>query len=306
MDVFAHHLSRVRRALDALASRESFDVLCFSLRPEYSDASDIETLSTGVVRSVTVCGAEADLSKLGWTFDVAIACTHLMNAPLSHMTIRAMDIAPLLVAWTWDNHHVPFHNLCVNSLADIVLPAHQFCSDMLKAPPYVLGTSCPLCTAQWSRELAETLLKQNTEQRRSDALDGGYVRWDSGGRNQQLLALQRGIPGNTLSRMDENDRGAYFELSPGMRFLDWVSYKVSIQIPYDVSVPAVMHASQEGLNRFNALGRDGVLLRHACAKDHHHITSRVKQSVSYVADRRKGFDVDVRINNTEVGLVHTR
>lgn len=349
MDFFAHHLGRVRSALDALASRESFDVLFFSLRPEYFDASDIETLSTGVVRSVTFCGAEADLWNMNRKFDVAIACTHVMNDHLSQMTMRAMDIAPLLVAWTWDNHHLPFHNLCVNSLADIVLPAHQFCSDMLKAPHYLLGKSFPLCTAQWSRELAETLLKQNTEQRRSDALYGGYVLWEGGGRTEQLLALQREIPGNKLSLMNENDRRAYFDLSPEMRFRDWASHKVSIQIPYagdlslrvfdallagqipivpgtcrdldavvprsiqdalpilridDVSVPTVMQAWQEGLKCFDTMGRDGVLLRHAFARDHHHITSRVKQIVSYLADLRKGFDVDVRINNTGIGLVH--
>src|SRR5688572_18155 len=169
-DYFENQLSRIRAALETLEGREAFDVLFFSHRKEYFDTSDIRDESENLINSLTFCDSEAELMNLDRNFHIAIACTHIHRDHLSQLIMRARGLASLIVAWTWDNHHRPFENLCSNSLVDIVVPAHNFCSDELKSPHYVLGKSLPLCTAQWSRSMAQRLLMDALNMPRSEAL----------------------------------------------------------------------------------------------------------------------------------------
>ena len=223
-------LHRIESNLLTLRDKSAYDVLFYSARKEFFDVSDIESLSAGLVRSVTFCGEETQLSSLGRRFDLIIACTHLMREHIAHLIMRTLSLAPLVVAWTWDNHHKPFWNLCYNTLADIVLPGHKFCADALKSPRYLLGRNMPLCTGQWSRSLAGELLASEDFMSRSDSLYGGYILWPEFPRKEQLVALRQGIPDNHLTLLNHENRDRYFGLPADVRFRDWASHKVSLNI----------------------------------------------------------------------------
>jgi hypothetical protein len=223
-------LHRIERNLLTLTDKSAYDVLFYSPRKEFFDSSEIESLSAGFVRSVTFCGEETQLSSLGRRFDLIIACTHLLREHFAHLIMRTLSLAPLLVAWTWDNHHQPFSNLCYTTLADIVLPGHKFCADILKSPRYLLGRHIPLCTAQWPLSVAGKLLASENFSSRSDALYGGYILYHEFHRKEQLAVLREGVPGNHLTLLDDKDRDQYFGLPADVRFRDWASHKVSLAI----------------------------------------------------------------------------
>jgi hypothetical protein len=231
-EFFDNNLDRVRTALDKLGKKRKFDVLFFSRRPEYFDISEMNSVSSGLIKSLTFCTSEEELRALDRKYDIAIACAHLKKDHLSQQVMRSKGLASLIVSWTWDNHHEYFQNLCNICLSDIVLPAHDFCADKLKSPFYLLGRSFPLCTGQWSREHSKRLLSSVMDDSRSDSLHGGYIMWDGSDRNDQLLALKNEIPENKINLIDRYQRNTYFDLSAEDRFRDWSSYKVSIQISF--------------------------------------------------------------------------
>ena len=229
---FEAAVDRLRAALDSLVPADGLDVLLVSHRAEYFDVADVERITGGVIRSVRFCGADDELLALEQPFHVALICTHATGDHLPQLAVRARALAPLVVAWTWDNHHMRFENLCSTALADLVLPAHAFRANDLKSPHAIVGRSFPLCTAQWSRELAATVVAGEPGRARSDSLHGGYIMWPASARNNLLRALRDELPDTHLSLIDDNDREAYFALSPDARLLDWASHKVSIQLPY--------------------------------------------------------------------------
>jgi hypothetical protein len=229
---FSRQLDRVSSALASLGNKNSYDILFFTHRPEYFDRSDMDGLSEGAVNSVTFCDNRASLLKLRKTHDIGIVCTHILDEHIAQLIIRSRNLAKVLVAWAWDNHHHEFENLCHCSLADIVVPAHSFCADNLKSPTYILGNSVPLGTGQWSRRFAESQLLSDLDKSRSNSLSGGYIIWEDSARYEHLRKLKREVPGNELVLTEGADRKNYFSQSPAERFQSWSSYKVSIQIPY--------------------------------------------------------------------------
>jgi hypothetical protein len=348
LSYFEQPAMRVQASLRQLEAREAFRVLVFSRRPEYFDASDVESLTHGRIESVRFVSDDRELLELEDGCDIAIVCTHVLGDHLPQVTLRARNVATVVVAWMWDNHHRLFENLCAASLADIVLPAHAFCGDLLKSPHYVLGRAVPLCTAQWSRDLARRMVTATKAAPRRNALYGGFVMWPGSVRNEQLRALRDEIPDNAISLLDPGARGAYFDRSAEARFGEWTSYKVSLHVPYagdlslrvfdsllagqipivpaecydldevippalqqslpivrtdDLSPRAVGDAYARGVRRFDDAGERGVVERHEFARDHHHITARISQIVEYVAGLRSSSGVELRIDNTSVGLV---
>jgi hypothetical protein len=235
---FTYQLNRITQPIGSLQNKESLNVLFFTHRPEYFDQKGLHVDSSTMIGSVTFCHDRQSLLSLDGTFDVAIVCTHIRDEFLAQLIIRARDLAAVIVAWAWDNHHHDFQNLCACSLADIVIPAHRFCANKLKAPSYVLADAVPLCTAQWSRESARKYLDATLHLKRKNALSGGYILWEPSDRNSRLLKLRETVPGNELNLIAENERSEYFLLTARERFLTWGSYKTSLQVPYsgDVSL----------------------------------------------------------------------
>jgi hypothetical protein len=233
---FNHPVQRITQALNRLHAMQAVDVLFFTHRPEYFDRTEIEAHSSPTVHSVTFCSTEAELWSIDRTFDLAICCTHLTQDHLPQLAIRSRDLAKVVVAWAWDNHHDAFHNLCNASLADIVLPAHAYCRHRLKFPHYILGRTTPLCTAQWGRRFANGEILRSSGLARSNSLQGGYVLWEGSARNEALLRLRAEIPNNSIELLDADQRSQYFNLSAGERLRKWRSFKTSIQVPLDRDV----------------------------------------------------------------------
>jgi hypothetical protein len=229
---FEAAVDRLRAGLQSLVPADGLDVLLVSHRQEYFDVPDVERSTGGGIRSVRFCGTDDELLALGQSFHVALICTHATGDHLPQLAVRARALAPLVVVWTWDNHHMRFENLCSTALADLVLPAHAFCGSDLKSPHAVVGRSFPLCSAQWSRELAAAVVAGEPGRARSDSLHGGYIMWPASERNPLLRALRDELPDAHLSLIEADDRGAYFSLGPDARLQDWASHKVSIQLPY--------------------------------------------------------------------------
>jgi hypothetical protein len=236
--VFKTTVERITSALRNIPRHEGVSVLLFTSAPEYFDESDLFEPLQSAVKSVQFAATHEALETCSKTFDLAIVCTHIRKEHKAQYIIRQKRLAQLIVVWCFDNHHSADANLRYNSLADIVLPGHSYCSDFLKTPHSVLGRSFPLPTAQWSRSLASRLLVRNPSLR-SNALSGGYVLWSTGGeeRKEFLRVLKECIPGNALRLMDPNNREAYFGLSAEERFKDWANYKISLALPllHDVS-----------------------------------------------------------------------
>lgn len=229
---FFHQLDRISAALSCLNDKNRIDVLFFSHRPEYFDKGDLESLTTDKINSVTFCSNRSSLLQLENRYDIAIVCTHINDEQLAQLIIRARNMAGVIVAWTWDNHHHEFENVRSCCMADIVIPAHDFCADKLYFPFYILGKSVPLCTGQWARDNAEEYLSSTLNKTRSNALSGGYIMWDGSARNRQLRKLRENVPDNELELIEETERGKYFQMNAKERFNSWSSYKVSLQIPY--------------------------------------------------------------------------
>jgi hypothetical protein len=232
---FRQTADRVKRALMSLKGKSQLDVLLFSMRPEYFAADDLLDTSGSAIGSITFATTEADLQDLSKSFDLAIICSHVMSEQRAEFIIRGQRMASCLVVWTWDNHHKPYHNARSNALADIVLPGHRFCSDLMLTPHAVLAQSFPLPTSQWSRRLIAKLLDESIANPRSDALYGGFVVSGESSRDELLRCLIREIPDNAITLLDLAKRtapGSYFLRSPEEQFRQWSSYKVSVVLPF--------------------------------------------------------------------------
>ena len=346
MGFFTPTLARLSDALKSLQPRRPYNVLFFSRRADFFDVAQIERYRSAQVNSVVFCSEVSQLSAIEGKFDVALMCTHLRHDHLAQLIIRARGLAPLLLAWTWDNHHQPYKNMCFTSLVDLILPAHAFCADQLKTPHNILGPSFPLCTAQWSIDIGDELLAGEEQRQRSNSLYGGFIEWPGAPRNAQIAELQQAIPDNHLRLF--SDRQVYFGVSPADRFRDWAEHKVSLCLPFagdvslrlfdalfagqipivpadcpdldsvvspelqaslpiirvdDVGVTSVLQAWTAGIERFDQMGAAGVRSRHAFARDHHHITGRLDQMLSYVAGIDGESMIDLKIDAASVGLV---
>jgi hypothetical protein len=71
----------------------------------------------------------------------------------------------------------------------------------------------------------------------------------------------------------------------------------------EISVAAVTEVYREGVARFDQAGQEGVLRRHVYARDHHHVSARVKQIVSYITDLNMSHDMEISIDDTGIGLI---
>ena len=231
VDPFKNTISRISGPLSSLSTKSKLKVLLFTSRPEYFDGTDLLE-STDSIECLTYFYTEDALRACDDRFDLALVCTHVLGEHKAQLIVREKKLAPLIVVWTWDNHHHRARNLSGNTLADIVIPAHSENQETLKTPHSLLGTRVPLGTSQWSRALTSKLLFRNPEMR-SEALSGGYVLWPHSARNEVLRRLKTRIPENALSLLDPNNRSPYFSLSVEARFRQWTSYMVSLIIPFN-------------------------------------------------------------------------
>jgi hypothetical protein len=232
---FRQTASRVKRALRSLKDKSQLDVLLFSMRPEYFAADDLLDTSASAIGCFTFATTEADLQDLRKSFDLAVICSHAMSGQRAEFIIRERRMASCLVVWTWDNHHKPYHNARSNALADLVLPGHRFCSDLMLTPHAVLAQSFPLPTSQWSRPLTAKLLDASIANPRSNALYGGFVLSGESSRDELLRCLSREISDNAITLLDHAKRTApdsYFLRSAEKQFREWSSYKVSVVLPF--------------------------------------------------------------------------
>ena len=150
---FEGTVTRLRSALANISPQKKLRILVFTTRPEYFDASDLFD-PNGVIKSVYFADSEDALETCTDRFDFALVCTHILQEHKAQFVIRQKGLAPLIVLWTWDNHHHYDQNLKFNSLGDIILPAHFNFRDELKTPHAVLGRLFFLPTSQWARALA--------------------------------------------------------------------------------------------------------------------------------------------------------
>jgi hypothetical protein len=232
-DYFHQAAVRVKTAVNSLKGKKSLDILLFSSAPEFFGHEDLIS-SPAPISSIAFVTDESRLDSLEKYFDLAIVCTHVRREHKAQFIIRGRQLAPVMVAWTFDNHHSHDANRCSNALADIILPAHRYCGHLMKTPHAILGQSVPLCCTQWPRALATRLLDERISIPRSDSLYGGYVLWRAP-RIALLQALKDAIPNSAISLIDPNSRKSpesYFRLSTEEQFLDWSSYKVSIALPF--------------------------------------------------------------------------
>jgi hypothetical protein len=207
------------------------DVLFYTARPEFFDSTDLIDRHQQI-NTIYFCSTDEQLLATNNIFDIAIICTHLIFEHKPAMTIRARDLAKLLVFWTWDNHHKMAENLLFNSLADLIIPAHGYVSNYLKTPYQILCRPFPLSSSQWSRQLVADLLPSDEPLRRSSALFGGYVLWDSD-RNHLLRQIRESGIEQHLQLIPTDTRHAYFSKTPVEKCVEWMSHKVSLSLPLE-------------------------------------------------------------------------
>lgn len=232
-DYIRNDAIRIKTSLESLKEKDRLNILLFSKRPEYFAANDLIESSKGHVASVTLISDEVELASFDKVYDIAIVCTHVMMEHLAEIIIRSHNLSPVIVAWTWDNHHSASRNSAFNPMSDIIIPAHGYCGDVLRTPHAALAESVPLCCSQWSRELTARLIREAGSLSRSDSLYGGFVLWGSP-RDGLLVSLKEQIPDNAIRLLDSScrlDQKSYFAQSPEERFSEWLSYKVSLAMP---------------------------------------------------------------------------
>ena len=111
-----------------LRKKTSIDVLLYSERPEYFCAHDLIDRQGGEVRSISLVSGEIELLSLQGRFDLALVCTAIGHEQKAGFIIRARKLAPLLLAWTWDNHHHLYENHC----GDLVCRYSSACPSLLQ------------------------------------------------------------------------------------------------------------------------------------------------------------------------------
>jgi hypothetical protein len=233
------HAERIVRTAQQVVTKTQYDVLLFSLRPEYFDPDEFINFQDGPIRSVTFISSIQQLLTIGRTFDVAIMISTLIQSDhiaLYHM--RKENLADFIFVWTFDNHHDRYSNMIINSLADVIVPSHKFCANYMRSPCAILGAHVPLATNQWSRAKARILFAASMQLARRDGLHGSFVTWRFDADRAKFAAeCQARLPDNAISLLDPSERHRYFNQSVEERWRDWASHKVELVLPlsFDLS-----------------------------------------------------------------------
>ncbi len=238
VDYFTRQLKRIVEAAQRVGGLQDFDVLFVTNRPEYFDISEFNSLCGGTIRSVTFVSNSRQLPEIKRSFDIGIVCSHVTDGDVDAMIhIRASNLVQFLFVWTFDNHHNFLSNVRVNALSDAVVPAHNFCAGYMRTPSTVLGQHVPISTHQWSRETARRFFAETALAERKDGLQGGFISWSIGEREDLIKKCQVSLPDNAITILDSAWRQNYFDKSPRQRWDEWASYKAGLILPltFDLS-----------------------------------------------------------------------
>ena len=163
--------------------------------------------------------------------DLAIFTCHGDDMASALWKMRRRFPDTILVVWFWDNHHAKVLNLRTALAADIVIPAHDGFRDELINPLSIRAPTIPLGCAQWSRAEATTLFAKLKAVPRSDALSGGFVRYDFSPRQAVLDRLVQEMPESAISILPRDRQQEFFDQDPETRLRSWMTSKVSLMLP---------------------------------------------------------------------------
>jgi hypothetical protein len=160
---------------------------------------------------------------------------------------RQAGADPVLIGWTWDNHHDDYLCLRAVQLLDFVLVAHRVAGDAenkaeltVRQPSVPFLGHLPLCSFQWPEAEIDAYWAASRGAPRSDDLFGGYVRYRSAPRRNQLIeTLQGRLTVHALSISNEIGAfpEAYRQQTPAEAFADFAAHKVGLVVPVRRDVP---------------------------------------------------------------------
>jgi hypothetical protein len=231
---FGDPVRRIRALAADIAARPAWNVLMIAQR---SDGLDLDELtppcpaSIGSIRFVSEIDA---LDGLDEDFDLCLVCNRVVDEELLLKRVRERAMAPMVMLWTWDNHHSFRRNLQIAALADLVVPAHAYCAGYLKSPHRVLGGHVPLGSYQWNRTKAAELFDRFRSIDRDNALHGGFVSWRIAPERAELVrALSAGLSEHALRLLDAGGRQKYFARDATSRWQDWAAHKTGLILPFN-------------------------------------------------------------------------
>lgn len=163
--------------------------------------------------------------------DLVILLVHLYKEYEVVRKLREGGHKGPVVGWYWDNHHHVFDNFRASADLDVVIPGHAFAGHYLRSRHAVMADSVPLCVTQWTAAEASRFFAAHGDQKRSDTLYGGFVRYATGRRRNKLISelIADGMQG--IYFLEEDALQRYFGLPLGERFREWAGHKVSLSLP---------------------------------------------------------------------------
>jgi hypothetical protein len=232
-EYYAAPIRRIRAAAQSVAARSRWDVLLIVRRGEGIDAAEFDAPLPPPIRSIRLVRTPAELAAVDRRFDLCLVCSRVVDEERLLKQVRERKLAPLIVLWTWDNHHSRKRNLQIAALADFVIPGHRYCARYLMSPHTILGGHVPLGSYQWSRAAAAALFERHRERPRDNALHGGFVAWSIATERAEFLrALLANLDGHALRLLEGVDRHRYFTRTAEDRWLDWAAHKAGLILPF--------------------------------------------------------------------------
>jgi len=234
VEKFQQVIGKTWNNLVKLSEKGSVSVLIFSLRPDQFDLGEFESFIGDITDDITFVSDIKQLADINRTFDIALVCIHNLHEHMVIFELRKRNIAQVICGWTWDNHHHLEKVLRVIAFCDVVFPSHNFVREQIRTPIAILGRHIPHCITQWSRSSAATYYSETGHKKRSDDLYGSHshISW-AVDRNNLISECIKNVPDNVLKLLDTNSRNSYFCMSSRVRFQEWASYKVSLNIPVE-------------------------------------------------------------------------
>lgn len=136
--------------------------------------------------------------------------------------------------WLTDLHHSHRQSLRLARVFDFAIPAHERNTDGLRLVSETITSSVHMAVQQFSHGQARRLYDAAEFAPRRDGLYGGFRQHPGFSRNEFIHRLGEAIPGNALyirPNTTPYEDDAYFCLSDDDKFLNWMSYKVTLHVP---------------------------------------------------------------------------
>lgn len=176
-------------------------------------------------------------------FDILIATNHWFSTAESWDALsrfRQMQPDCVTMIWLWDNHHLFYSSIILLRQFDVIVPAHEIATGLLKAfSPNVLG-AVPAAVFQWSAVDAGRFFDAHAGRERSDRLYGSFFAYQNLERDGFIERCRREVPDNDLylrPRTLAAGEDQYLTLKPEGQFADWMRYKVSLVATVKTDIP---------------------------------------------------------------------